>query len=294
VNRRVREWLQFEPEIKRPSWAQVLLAWKQQSAYWGAYELVYHGGPSSFADVVDSEHSFNEVMRQLPPGTKGVDFYLELKHPSSIESPRSCWTSFTGHHLRYSDWLHPISKRNPTHDLYQAIVVSRPPDSVLCRGQQIVVKFTDTYHKRAHEMLAAIGLAPRLHYCERVDGGQFMVVMDIVYAYKADIVNARLSPEVMKDVRDALDCLHAAGLVLGDLRKQNIILLKQIGTSRTSCGTEPVRRRKAMLVDFDWAGEELTAKYPLSMNTGDIEWAATAAPGQPLMKEHDEYMFDRL
>jgi hypothetical protein len=44
--------------------------------------------------------------------------------------------------------------------------------------QQVIVKFTPRYNEVAHCLLTKAELAPRLHFCERVIGDLYMVVMD--------------------------------------------------------------------------------------------------------------------
>jgi hypothetical protein len=159
-------------------------------------------------------------------------------------------------------------------------------------------------------VLAAVGLAPRLHHCEPIDGGPLMVVMDAVHGGSAATLKGPLPTPVMKNVREAIDCLHTAGLVFGDLRRPNIMLLNGADAWSRSDGEQGVagqgtlyassqpgglaRTRHAMLIDFDWAGEEGLGTYPLDMNTKDISWADGVGPGAPLMKEHDDVMFNSL
>ena len=45
-------------------------------------------------------------------------------------------------------------------------------------GKTVVVKFCERYGEDAHRALADAGLTPRLHYCSKVVGGVYMVVMD--------------------------------------------------------------------------------------------------------------------
>ena len=50
-------------------------------------------------------------------------------------------------------------------------------------SKEVVIKFSHTYNKEAHEFLAKRGHAPELHVCRRVIGdvdGTYMIVMDRV------------------------------------------------------------------------------------------------------------------
>ena len=44
-------------------------------------------------------------------------------------------------------------------------------------GQEVVVKFTARYNEVAHRLLADSQLAPTLHFCGRVVGNLYMVVI---------------------------------------------------------------------------------------------------------------------
>lgn len=46
--------------------------------------------------------------------------------------------------------------------------------------QEVIVKFTSRYNEAAHRLLASAQLAPTLHFCERIIGGLYMVIMDRV------------------------------------------------------------------------------------------------------------------
>ena len=47
-------------------------------------------------------------------------------------------------------------------------------------NKEVIVKFTARYNEVAHRLLADADLAPKLHFCERVIGNLYMVVMDRV------------------------------------------------------------------------------------------------------------------
>jgi hypothetical protein len=167
---------------------------------------------------------------------------LELKPSSRSEIPPLLpyWTTFgNGHRLCYLGRV--LSDReNLSCDLYYARVAACPPESALSVEDIVVVKFADTYSRHAHEVLATVGLAPRLHHCEPIDGGPLMVVMDLVHGGSAATLKGPLPTPVMKDVREALDCLHTAGLVFGDLRRPNIMLLNGADTWSRSDGEQGV------------------------------------------------------
>ena len=41
-------------------------------------------------------------------------------------------------------------------------------------------------------------------------------------------------------------------------------------------------------IDWDWAGRQGTARYPLSLNAAGIAWPPGAAAGELITREHDE------
>jgi tRNA A-37 threonylcarbamoyl transferase component Bud32 len=88
--------------------------------------------------------------------------------------------------------------------------------------------------------------APKLWFCEVVESvGMFVVVMDYVEGHRVDNDALHLLPkEVIGPLRSTIAALHNAKLVHGDLRGPNIIVAEGEGSKR------------AMLLDFDWGGEE--------------------------------------
>ncbi|KDQ49636.1 hypothetical protein JAAARDRAFT_93663, partial [Jaapia argillacea MUCL 33604] len=120
----------------------------------------------------------------------------------------------------------------------------------------VLVKFCENYSERAHRKLANSGLAPSLYYCSKIRGGIFMVIMEFVESYDAhhQFIDQQLPQDVMNDVKDAIQQMHDIGLVFGDLRRPNIMVEKAAGTGF-----------RAMLVDFDWAGDHDQAKYPAAL-----------------------------
>jgi hypothetical protein len=154
--------------------------------------------------------------------------------------------------------------------------------------QPVLVKFCESYSEDAHRTLADLGLAPVLHFCSLVIGDIFMVVMDRVNSRDAydEFRDRDLPSTVLNDVKLALERLHDAGLVYGDVRRPNIMVYKS---------QEKGEEWRGLLIDFDWAGPVGKAKYPAMLNkSGDINWADGVAPGAEIKKEHDLDMFEKL
>lgn len=155
-------------------------------------------------------------------------------------------------------------------------------------GSEVLVKFCFRYGEEAHRLLAAHEppLAPRLHACVPLLSGVTMVVMDIVPGFEDNVSldkSAQLPSETMDDVKTALEVLHGAGLVHGDVRRSNVMAVPRGDSGQMG----------AMLIDFDLAGENGNVLYPSRLNP-DVDWAQGAQPGYPIQREHDWEMWRRL
>ena len=168
--------------------------------------------------------------------------------------------------------------------------------------QKLVVKFVERYGVQAHQLLADAGMAPRLLYCGPLDGeinigdeagshaqdtseicglyvGQIrMVIMEYI---EGDAMSEeRPVPENARtQIEEAIQRLHDAQLVFGDLRAPNIM----------------VSGDKVFFIDFDWAGEEGKVRYPRNLSRR-IRWpnAAEELEMKPILKEHDLFMLRQL
>ena len=155
--------------------------------------------------------------------------------------------------------------------------------------KRVLVKFCESYSEDAHRTLADEGLAPRLHFCSPIIGGIFMVVMDLIDGRDAhhEFRHRDLPSTVLNDVKLALEKLHDAGLVFGDVRRPNIMVYKS--------GEKGEEEWRGLLVDFDWAGPIGKSKYPAMINeSGAIKWAEGVAPAVEIKKEHDIDMLGKL
>ena len=152
-------------------------------------------------------------------------------------------------------------------------------------GEEVLVKFCERYHGKGHSMVAEAGYAPRLFFCEQIQGGVTMVIMkfidvpDAYYRFGDD----ELPDEILKDVESATQVLHDAGLVFGDMRQPNILIEKRSD------------REHALLIDFEWVGLEGQERYPALLNdSGEIKWAKGVQPYAIMMREHDTDMVKKL
>jgi len=193
------------------------------------------------------------------------------------------WTKF-----EYID----IPRADPTNVTFVAKVKSS--------DRKLVIKFVEQYGVEAHQLLADAGMAPRLLYCGLLDGGcdvrnagsrtrvnttgglytcpVDMVVMEYVEGHTVD-----KAPVLPKDVREktekAIQKLHDAQLVFGDLRAVNVM----------------VSGDKVFLIDFDWAGKVNEARYPLNLSKS-VKWPKEAQELEMeyILMDHDRFMLDQL
>ena len=157
-------------------------------------------------------------------------------------------------------------------------------------AQDIVVKFVDRYGERAHHLLAAEDLAPKLFFCGSpcLSGEQpsyrslSMVVMEYIdgetLAQIKEEMNPQTTEEVRLELRRALDLLHDRGLVFGDLRPPNVMITKA---------------HRVKLIDFNWAGEKGQAKYPYLISPG-IDWPEGVHALAVMQTDHDLDMLSKL
>jgi serine/threonine protein kinase len=146
----------------------------------------------------------------------------------------------------------------------------------------IVIKFTNRYHEKGHQLLAQHGLAPKLLWV-KVDnsdvqecGYRVMVVMEFLDGCTAEYCRAldrSTMDAVHEDVKRAIEILHNANLVFGDLRRPNIMIVDG----------------HAKLVDFDWCGKDGVDRYPRDLND-EVEWADGVERQGLMQKSHDLQM----
>ncbi|KAK7437614.1 hypothetical protein VKT23_018513 [Stygiomarasmius scandens] len=209
-------------------------------------------------------------------------FYMQLK-PLPQPSDGFCYPHFdrysVGHENFQITYLERLCPELPTTAVFKA--EARDIDSgATC---EVVVKFTYSYGKEGHELLAKCGLAPALKYCEREDsvGGMLVVVMD--WVTDQFFVSRMEDDEVIQSLRTAVKVLHDNGLVFGDLREPNVLVNRQEKTVK--------------LIDFDWCGPDRSARYPITINLNTdpsfpyINWHSGTKRGGLIAKVHDAHMF---
>ncbi|CAA7270480.1 unnamed protein product [Cyclocybe aegerita] len=148
--------------------------------------------------------------------------------------------------------------------------------------EEVIVKFTARYNEVAHRLLADAQLAPKLHFCGRVVGNLFMVVMDRVDGksiWQLQKDDKPVPAIVLEKVTEAVGILHANGIVFGDLQGPNILHVAS--------------KDHVVLVDFDWPGKDGESRYPASLNSANT-WAREVEPNGVMCKSHDLWQLKQL
>ena len=152
-------------------------------------------------------------------------------------------------------------------------------------NQEVIVKFTTRYNQVAHRLLAEARLAPRLHFCGRVVGNIYMIVMDRVDGKSIWQLHRDKTPIpaiVAAQVEEAVRLLLNKDIVFGDLRSNNILYVAS--------------ERRVVLVDFDWPGMGGDDRYSADLDAREVgrAWAEEVAPYGIMRKAHDLWLLDRL
>jgi hypothetical protein len=205
---------------------------------------------------------------------------LPRPHPRFYPTP----TTYSGKGARFEFTYEQPLQHNVSCVTYLAKTIEEHP-------RRIVVKYVTAYGEKAHQVMAAAGYAPELLYfgplpAAMTDGeelyGDFrMVVMDYVdgLTYGEALKGKKVPAGFQSHLRDAVDHLHAAGYVFGDLRHPNVMVA-------------PDEQHKAKLIDFDWAGSEGTVRYPALIS--DLGWSEGIQGLALITKEHDDAMFEHF
>lgn len=146
-------------------------------------------------------------------------------------------------------------------------------------NNDVIVKFTARYHEKAHRILASAGFAPKLHFCERVVGGLYMVVMDRVDGkslWQLQVEKKPIPTIVSEYISQAVHLLHEQNIIFGD---PNILY-----DASKSC---------AVVVDFDWPGIHEVDRYPATLNPNNSSPEDVVGYGL-MLKTHDLWQLKRL
>jgi hypothetical protein len=216
----------------------------------------------------------------------GVNNFAPHKLSCLYPSPTPVDPSKTLPKLVYQQFLsragHPTSALLDLGNTTTAIYIATLGDT----SQEVVVKFTAHYNEAAHRILAEAQLAPTLHFCERVIGNLYMVIMDRVDGksiWQLQEEGAPVPTVVSKKVEHALNLLHAQDIVFADLRDPNILHVASKGSGE-GC---------VILVDFDWPAKDGEGRYPAILNPNNA-WSDDVSPFGIMRKSHDLWQLARL
>lgn len=147
------------------------------------------------------------------------------------------------------------------------------------------MKFVQTYSEHTHQKCSDMGIAPKLLAVNVIAGNWKMIVMSLLGSEFRPLneVHGGKREKTRKYVFTAVNKLHEAGYVHGDLRGPNIMV---------AFGQES-DKVQVKLVDFDWAGIQGDAHYPSFMNM-DLKWPPNVKVGMCIEKEHDLFMVNQL
>jgi len=135
----------------------------------------------------------------------------------------------------------------------------------------VVVKFSHTYCKELHELLATNGLAPSLLHFDSLPAGWKVAVMN--YVEDARFWNIGKEDEHLTGKLDTvLSLMNDQNLVHGDLRDRNIL----------------VHNNEVFIIDFEFGGTEGNARYPYNLSTLLEVQNAGAKKSGVITKEHDQ------
>ena len=156
-------------------------------------------------------------------------------------------------------------------------------------GVEVLAKVVQpSYGKNVHALLAARRMAPRLYGTSDLHDLASVVVMEFLkdgwvtlFYYRTNMHGNAGIPEgprerLVKRLEEMLDCLRDNGMVHGDFRMANVML-------------KPGEEENAVLIDFDWAGEAGTARYPLTRSDG---FGYRGEPGGPIGAEDDRRFYE--
>ncbi|KXN88669.1 hypothetical protein AN958_06213 [Leucoagaricus sp. SymC.cos] len=211
-------------------------------------------------------------------------------------TPRLARSSEIANHippgLRFLGRLHAGTQLNYLQSIFHATLDDKP----------VLVKFCGRYGADAHRLLTVSQLAPQLLSVTQLCAGILMVIMDFIDCRNAlaEFDTKALPPRVLQDVKTALNILHDAGFVFGDLRRPNILVIRKSAQNTSEIVAVSEKREseavewRAMLTDFDWAGRAGQDRYPSDINDVDIMWPLGVMGGSTMEKEDDWKMYERL
>jgi hypothetical protein len=149
------------------------------------------------------------------------------------------------------------------------------------KGALVCVKFVRRYGKEVHAWCAGKGFAPKLMGFEELAGGWYMVVIECLDERWAELGMDKVAKGVKETFLAAIGELHQAGMVHGDVRKENV-MVKDGG-------------KEFKLLDFDWAGVLGEVRYPRHVNKAvELRRPEDVSDGELIAAGHDMAMVEQM
>ena len=218
-------------------------------------------------DPLESEEKFACLLYTIKCTISQLETYYEESHPTPIRVPY-----YNKNNIQY---IQPIYESG-------RIWIAN------MNGTEVVVKFTLTYNSTVQQYLHSHGMAPQLIVEAELNAGWKVIVMEYIEGKTLHECRCTLrDPQkdaIRKKLKEAIQSMRDKKYVHGDLRQPNI-MIKNSETGSDS--PTPI------IVDFDWAGIEGVAKYPLNLNQV-VDWPSDAKSGLNILNSHDIYMVENL
>ncbi|KAG9042544.1 hypothetical protein FS837_010740 [Tulasnella sp. UAMH 9824] len=184
--------------------------------------------------------------------------------------------------------LRPLESSPPRSLLF--VAAENSPDEKL-------VKLVRKYGAKVHRLLAKSQFAPVLYGHSSLQGAPTAYVMELLRSptngkpgwvtlwefFRSKEPVTRYSKAIETTLGEILGLMERANMVHGDLRPNNIMLeVHRVHDSYIPiCSGEKANLR---VIDFDWAGESGSVRYPLQRNQ-EIAWPG--GPGDSITSQHD-------
>lgn len=143
-------------------------------------------------------------------------------------------------------------------------------------GTACIVKFVQSYGLKVHQYLQERNAAPKIVAFTELAGGWKAVVMEKLCG--DTLCSLQINQTIVDALTQIVKDMHSANFVHGDLRPQNIL-----------CSSN----NTITILDFDWAGQDGVAKYPVDINPA-CKWPSGVAPGELITKTHDIFQIEEI
>jgi len=204
------------------------------------------------------EQCYNE---ELPPSIPSLEFPYPLSYPC----------------INNTSLIRPFTYESHMDHSKLLFAAAETAD-----GEKICIKFVRHYSTDVHKFCASKGFAPALKGFEKLAGGWWMVVMEMIGEDYCLLSDFHPSYSHSKDINQKLTSLHQETYVHGDVRDRNI-MVKRDGLPGFK------------LVDFDWSGKIGEVRYPMNVYRSSRLWRPHGAEDGELIKaDHDIEMLKHL